>query len=98
MRRTAFCPFLISVVLLAASPLALAQGPISPAGKVGDCRDSVIILPAPTQTQTQPHAAIAIVHKAHPAQAVRGGGGGDDDNGTAPRVPHWHSFLPGMFR
>ena len=97
MRRTALCPFLLSMALLAASPLAFAQGPTSLAGKVGDCRDSVITMPAPPQAK--PHPLAATAHKAQPAQVVRGGGGGgDDDNGAAPRVPHWHSFLPGMFR
>ena len=93
MRRTVLCPFLISLALLAASPLAFGRDAPAP---VSDCRDSVITVPSPAPAK---HPA-TIVHKSRPAanHPATSGGGGDDDGGGAPRVPRWHSFLPGMFR
>ncbi len=90
MHRTVLC-----LILLAASPLAFARD-VHPSGAVGDCRDSVMTVPSPAPAK-QP---ATIVHKARPAaiHAATSGGGGDDDSGGAPRVPRWHSFLPGMFR
>lgn len=96
MHRTFACPFLISVALLCASPLAMARD--ARPSDVGDCRDSVITVPSPVPAPTKRPANA--VHKARPAgtTAHTVGGGGGDDAGGAPRVPRWHSFLPGMFR
>ena len=92
MRRLAIC-----LILLCASPLAFGRD-VRPSGDTGDCRDSVITVPSPAQTPVK--RAPAVVHKAKPAASTAhtsGGGGGDDSSGM-PRVPRWHSFLPGMFR
>ena len=97
MQRIVACPFLISVVLLCASPLAFGRD-ARPSGDMGDCRDSVITVPSPAQAPAKRPATV--VHKARPAMVTHttGGGGGDDAGGGVPRVPRWHSFLPGMFR
>jgi hypothetical protein len=101
MRRFATCPLLISLALLSASPLAFGRD-VGPSGDVGDCRDSVITVPSPAQVQHSPtKRPPAVAHKAKPAAATPThtvGGGGDDEGGGIPRVPRWHSFLPGMFR
>lgn len=99
MRRLAICPLLMSLALLSASPLAFGRD-ARPSGEAGDCRDSVITVPSPVQAPAK--RPVSVVHKAKPAATTAhttgGGGGGDDDAGGAPRVPRWHSFLPGMFR
>jgi hypothetical protein len=41
---------------------------------------------------------VAVAHKAKPATATVHTSGGGGDEGGVPRVPRWHSFLPGMFR
>jgi hypothetical protein len=95
MRPLAICPFLMSLTLLGASPLAFGRD-ARPSGDVGDCRDSVITVPSPAQVPVK--RSTAVVHKAKPAAAHTSGGGGSDDGAGTPRVPRWHSFLPGMFR
>jgi hypothetical protein len=98
MRRTVLCPFLASVFLLGASSLAFGRD-VSPSGDTGDCRDSVITVPSPAQSHAPAAKHPAPVHKARPTTTVHStGGGGGDDSAGAPRVPRWHSFLPGMFR
>lgn len=98
MRRTVLCPILTGVVLIGASSLAFGRD-VRPSGDTGDCRDSVITVPAPAQSPVPAvkHPA-PIVRKARPAAASHNGGGGGDDGAGTPRVPRWHSFLPGMFR
>ena len=97
MRPLAICPLLISLALLCASSVAFGRD-VRPSGDTGDCRDSVITVPSPAQTPVK--RPTAVVHKAKPAAttAHTTGGGGGDDAGGVPRVPRWHSFLPGMFR
>ena len=97
MRRLAICPFLMSLALLSASPLAFARD-ARPSGDTGDCRDSVITVPSPAQTPVK--RPTAVVQKAKPTAATShtSGGGGSDDSTGMPRAPRWHSFLPGMFR
>jgi hypothetical protein len=97
MRRLAICPLLMSLALLSASPLAFARD-ARPSGDTGDCRDSVITVPSPAQAPVKRPTSVA--HKAKPAAATAhtSGGGGSDDGAGMPRVPRWHSFLPGMFR
>jgi hypothetical protein len=93
MRRTVLC-----LLLIGASSLAFGRD-VRPSGDTGDCRDSVITVPAPAQSPVSAvkHPA-PVVHKARPAATSHSGGGGDDDGAGTPRVPRWHSFLPGMFR
>ena len=97
MRRLTLCPFLMSLALLGASSLAFARD-ARPSGDTGDCRDSVITVPSPAEAPAK--RPVSVVHKAQPATTTvhTTGGGGGDDAGGAPRVPRWHSFLPGMFR
>ena len=97
MRRLAICPLLMSLALLCASSLAFGRD-ARPSGDTGDCRDSVITVPSPAQAPVK--RPTAVVHKVKPAAATTHttGGGGGDDAGGVPRVPRWHSFLPGMFR
>ena len=92
MRRLAIC-----LILLGASSLAFGRD-ARPSGDIGDCRDSVITVPSPVQAPAK--RPVSVVHKAKPAAttAHTTGGGGGDDAGGVPRVPRWHSFLPGMFR
>lgn len=92
MHRIAIC-----LILLCASPLAFGRD-ARPSGEVGDCRDSVITVPSPAPATAKRSASA--VHKARPTAttAHTTGGGGGDDAGGVPRVPRWHSFLPGMFR
>ena len=90
MRRLAIC-----LILLCVSSLAFGRD-ARPSGDVGDCRDSAITVPSPVQGQVK--RSTAVVHKAKPATAHTSGGGGSDDGAGTPRVPRWHSFLPGMFR
>lgn len=91
MHRTVAC-----LILLCASPLAFGRD-ARPSGDVGDCRDSVITVPSPAPASTK--RPTNVVHKARPTAVTHTtGGGGGDDAGGAPRVPRWHSFLPGMFR
>jgi hypothetical protein len=98
MRRLAICPLLISLALLSASPLAFGRDARA-AGDIGDCRDSVITVPSPDQAQHSPvKRPVAVAHKAKPATATVHTSGGGGDEGGVPRVPRWHSFLPGMFR
>lgn len=93
MRRTVLC-----LILLGISSLAFGRDARA-AADAGDCRDSVITVPSPAAT---PAPAVKhptrIVRKAKPLAASHSGGGGGDDGAGAPRVPRWHSFLPGMFR
>ena len=96
MCRLAICPLLMSLALLSASPLAFGRD-ARPSGDTGDCRDSVITVPSPAPAPVKRPATV--VHKVRPATTAHTtGGGGGDDAGGAPRVPRWHSFLPGMFR
>ena len=96
MRRLAICPFLMSLALLSASPLAFARD-ARPSGDIGDCRDSVITVPSPAQAPVK--RPTTAVHKPKPAAATtHTSGGGGDENAGMPRAPRWHSFLPGMFR
>jgi len=92
MRRTVLC-----LILLCASSLAFGRD-ARPSGDVGDCRDSVITVPSPTQVPVRKPASV--MHKAKPAAVTThtSGGGGTDDSAGMPRVPRWHSLLPGMFR
>lgn len=92
MRITALC-----LILLCASPLAFGRD-VRPSGDVGDCRDSVITVPSPAQAPVKKPASVA--HKPKPVAGTThtSGGGGTDDSAGLPRVPRWHSFLPGMFR
>jgi hypothetical protein len=92
MYRTVLC-----LILLGASPLAFGRD-ARPSGDTGDCRDSVITVPSPTQAPVK--RPTSVVHKAKPAATTThtSGGGGADDSAGMPRVPRWHSFLPGMFR
>ncbi|MFT3897141.1 MAG: hypothetical protein QM719_05530 [Thermomonas sp.] len=95
MRRLAIC-----LILLCASPLAFGRDArlAGANGDGGDCRDSVITVPSPAQAPVKRPASVA--HKPKPAAATAhtSGGGGSDDGTGMPRVPRWHSFLPGMFR
>ena len=95
MRRLAICPFLMSLALLSASSLAFGRD-ARPSGDTGDCRDSVITVPSPAPAPVK--RPTAVVHKAKPATTTHTSGGGGDENAGMPRVPRWHSFLPGMFR
>ena len=92
MRQLAIC-----LILLCASSLAFGRD-ARPSGDVGDCRDSVITVPSPAQAPVK--RATSVAHKPKPtaAMAHTSGGGGSDDSAGTPRVPRWHSFLPGMFR
>ena len=92
MRRLAIC-----LILMCASSLAFGRD-ARPSGDTGDCRDSVITVPSPAQVPVK--RPTSVVHKVKPAAITTHttGGGGSDDAGGAPRVPRWHSFLPGMFR
>jgi hypothetical protein len=92
MHRTVLC-----LILLCASPLAFGRD-ARPSGDTGDCRDSVITVPSPAQGSVKHSPAVA-AHKPKPAAtAAHTSGGGGDDGAGMPRVPRWHSFLPGMFR
>lgn len=95
MRRLAIC-----LILLCASSLAFGRDArlAGANGDGGDCRDSVITVPSPAQAPVK--RPTSVVHKAKPAAATvhTSGGGGSDDGAGMPRVPRWHSFLPGMFR
>lgn len=96
MRPIAICPFLTSAALLCASPLAFGRDAVPP-GANGDCRDSVITVPSPAQAVAKRPPGAA-THKPKPAATAHTTGGGGDEGGGMPRVPRWHSFLPGMFR
>jgi hypothetical protein len=99
MRRLAIRPFLLGLALLCASPLAFARDALPP-GANGDCRDSVITVPSPAAQAPAKRPASVAARKPKPAAATvhTTGGGGGDEGGGMPRVPRWHSFLPGMFR
>lgn len=92
MRRLAIC-----LILLCASSLAFGRD-ARPSGDVGDCRDSVITVPSPVQAPVRRPTSMAHKPKPVAATAHTSGGGGSDDGAGTPRVPRWHSFLPGMFR
>lgn len=95
MRSTVLC-----LILLCASPLAFGRDArlAGANGDGGDCRDSVITVPSPAAMPAPVKKPTSVVRKIKPAAAVHSGGGGGDDGAGTPRVPRWHSFLPGMFR
>ncbi|WP_374012216.1 hypothetical protein [Pseudoxanthomonas koreensis] len=90
---------LVPLLLLAAPALCwAADTDDSPAPKRGAC---VYVRPAnaaPGHEAPQALPAIPAVSRGAP-KAARGNGG-DAETTPAPRArtPHWHSFLPGMFR
>lgn len=91
---------LAMLLLLAAPSLCWAADTgEDPAPRRGAC---VYLRPAvatPAQDAPQVRAPTPAVGRGAAAAATRGGGG-DVESTVAPRgrSPHWHRFLPGMFR
>ncbi len=69
------------------------------ASRRGACVQACPADAAPAQDAPQARRATPAVGGGAP-KPTRGGGGGDVESTVVPRgrSPHWHSFLPGMFR
>ncbi|MFA0924358.1 hypothetical protein [Xanthomonas fragariae] len=91
MRRITVC-----LLLLLAPFAALASGKLAD----GDHESCVSTNSAARDRTPAPEAAATARNSAH-KPAPSAGGGGSDSESSFPRMrmmPHWHSFLPGMFR
>lgn len=92
MRRVAPC-----LILLLAPPLACAAA----LGSYAESDSSPCLEAQASPAQVSPSASdarSAARPPAHPPAISQGGGSDSDLVLPKPRIPRWHSFLPGMFR
>ena len=90
MTRTAWCLLLLLACFAASARDVRMHGPNGDGGTCPDAVAAPSIIPITPATR---HAPVMNHGKAKAPSPFRG----SDDDGV-PRMPRWHSFLPGMFR
>jgi hypothetical protein len=90
MIRYAFCLFLLCSSAMVSARDVRMHGAN---GDGGACAEPASATPGPATSAARPATTASSHATVTPPRVFRGG---DDD--SAPHMPRWHSFLPGMFR